>query len=214
MPGTTSAIVGRKSTFIIRKAIKVKPPKPIDPPNKKKFPLSLAQKNGVTLVWQDANGAEKYKIKITKSGKQLVNKEVLDSIFKLNTLSPGKYKWSLQTLGEGISKSKWGKSRSFEILKLSKISWVTKSNQTIFYSGNTPTASVKWKRSKAKKWKIRFATSSSGLERASWIKKSSPSAKIKLSGENTYFFEVHGLNKAGTLVSKSKTLSQTFELER
>src|SRR5690606_19855511 len=99
VPGTGDELTGKPVSFMVTKAVELKPPQLIEPAPGTSLAFEQVRSQGVNFTWSDADGAERYHLSVTRGGKPLFKRTVTDSTYRAK-LKPGSYQWTVQTAGE------------------------------------------------------------------------------------------------------------------
>ena len=133
--------------FKVSLSNKLEPPVLKAPLAKQRIRFTRARESGLFLSWEPVPGAKKYRVKIKKPGKKnnVVDQELVESVFDFKTFAPGEYVWSVASVGESGKRSKFGEKRRFTVTDVPVLAWSEEAAAgNSFYVGKDSVLSLGW----------------------------------------------------------------------
>ncbi len=200
--------------FTVKKGVDLIPPQLRSPAPDQRLTFQQVHEQGLFLSWENVPGIKNYKLRIQNSKKKMIVDRVVNTNpLRLNDILPGKYRWSVASLGPEDKLSKYAKLRTFTVEEMPRILWVNGSDMSqYFYWTQTPHLVAQWQRNvkDVRSWRVRFATEGAVISDAQWQPTSVPMVKMQVHQDGIYDVEVEGLNEEGQVVARSSRKSFTI----
>jgi len=215
----TESLSSPASQFSLISKWDIKPPTLTSPVNQQHLAFSDAQKTGVTLKWQVAQGVDTYKYelqqKVGDTWKTVKEQETETLAVKLSDFKPGTYQWRVSSLDPKGGEAKASSTQQFIIEEMPKLEWA-EPNGTVDYQFTTPTPSLKgqWKPlvPGPAQYRFKIANSDQGIDNADWQSTKQTVFDVSVANEGLYQVQVEALGAKGQVLAQSDV--KEFEVKR
>lgn len=195
------------SQFELKVGVELIPPVLKSPSPAQRITHQQVSDNGLFFSWEPVAGILRYHLTIQDGQKKKIYDQVVtQSPIRVTDLAPGAYRWSVASVAENETKSKYAPLQNFVVEEMPQIQWASDASEpTHFYWTQTPSLEARWQQNVpgVTSWRVRIAGENENLNEQEWRATPNPLINTALEKEGRYFLEVEGLNSDGKVVARS-----------